>query len=149
MSNLVQQSNDIAQELESEGFGFDFLTLLPLVTAAITTISNCSNKTVPPEQAYSKLAEEWQQPQKRPRLIRKAAARIKWDAEDKLTNAQAKAMAAKILERASTVDHRAVAGVCSEVLEANGVVDDDVHFQIVPVVSETPSVPASEAPTEA
>lgn len=162
MSNLVQQSHDIATELESEGFGFDFLTLLPLVTAAITTIGNCSNKTVPPEQAYAKLAEDWQVPKKRPKLVRKAAARIKWDAEEKLTNAQAKTMAVKILERAATIDHRAVAGVCSEVLEANGIVDDDVHFEIVPaasqvpapaadvfLVSETPSVPALEAPTEA
>lgn len=143
MSNLVQQSHDIATELESEGFGFDFLLLLPLVTAAITTISNCSNKTVPPEQAYSKLAEDWSVPKKRPRLIRKAAARIKWDAEEKLSNSQAKAMATKILSKAAQVDHRVVAGCCQEVFDSSGIVDDDAAFE-----STAPEAPAPEAPVE-
>lgn len=136
MSNLVQQSHDIAKELESEGFGFGFLTLLPLVTAAITTISQCSNKTVQPEAAYAKLAYEWKEPNKRPRLIRKAAARIKWDAEEKLTNAQARAMAAKVLERAANSDARVVAGCCAEVFELT-TVDEDAEFVIVPLAAPT------------
>lgn len=147
MSNLVQQSHDIAKELESEGFGFDFLTLLPLVTAAITTISQCSNKTVPPEQAYAKLADEWQQPKKRPRLIRKAAARIKWDAEEKLTNAQARAMAAKLLERAANSDSRVVAGCCEEVSELT-TVDEDAEFVIVPLAAPSP-IPEDSPKSEA
>lgn len=137
MSNLVQQSHDIAKELESEGFGFNFVALLPLVTAAITTISQCSNKTVPPEQAFEKLAGEWQEPRKRPRLIRKAAARIKWDSEEKLTNAQARAMAAKILERAANSDARVVAGCCEEVSELP-TVDQDAEFVIVPLAAPAP-----------
>lgn len=147
MSNLVQQSHDIAKELESEGFGFDFLTLLPLVTVAITAISQCSNKTVPPEQAYSKLASEWQEPKKRPRLIRKAAARIKWDAEEKLTNAQARAMAAKVLERAANSDSRVVAGCCEEVFELT-TVDEDAEFVIVPLAAPAP-IPEEDPKSEA